>query len=239
MIWLAIAVLAAACLAPVILAAWRGRIRIRGRRDMALALHRAQLIELDRDLAENRLLAPEHAAAKLEVQRRLLGDAALTEAQTRRSGPLPLVIVSALAPAVALILYVAGGHPDYAAQRQVAEATATDDQARKDDAVIAELRTMLTKMDPKSDRAHKGYLILGQAELTRGHLPEAAEAWRQALATKYEPALAAETAEIITESEGHPTKEAMTLFRRALADAPADAPWRPMVAKRVAEGSGS
>ncbi len=239
MIWLAIALLAAACLAPVILAAWLGRVRIRSRRDMALALHRAQLAELDRDLAQNRLLESEHAAARLEVQRRLLGDAALTERETRRSGPVPLVIVCALAPAIALILYVAGGHPDYAAQRRASEAAASDEQTRKDDAVIAELRTMLAKMDPKSERARKGYLILGQAELTRGHLPEAADAWRMALAAKYEPALAAETAEIITESQGRPTQEAMTLFRRALADAPADAPWRPMVAKRVAEGGGS
>ena len=37
-----------------------------------MALHRAQLAELDRDLAEGRIAAAEHANAVLEVQRRLL-----------------------------------------------------------------------------------------------------------------------------------------------------------------------
>jgi cytochrome c-type biogenesis protein CcmH len=42
-------------------------------------------------------------------------------------------------------------------------------------------------------------------------------------------------AEAITESQGHITDEAAGLFCRALAEAPADAAWRPMVQKRLSQ----
>ena len=60
-------------------------------------------------------------------------------------------------------------------------------------------------------------------------------AWRTALATRFDPTLAAEAAEAITETEGRVTDEAAALFRRALVEAPADAPWRAMAQKRLAE----
>ena len=69
MIWLSIVVVALVAMAPLGVSVWRGG-GLRSRREAALALHRAQLTELDRDLAEGRLLATEHEAARLEVQRR-------------------------------------------------------------------------------------------------------------------------------------------------------------------------
>jgi cytochrome c-type biogenesis protein CcmH len=93
-------------------------------------------------------------------------------------------------------------------------------------------------MDPHSERTLQGYQILGQAELSRGHLPEAAAAWKHVLAVKFDPMLAAETAEVLTETAGQTTPEALGLFKRALAEAPADAPWRPMAEKRVSEAGG-
>ena len=67
MIWVWIAVLAALSVAPLVFFGWRSA-RIRGRQESAMALHRAQLRELDLDLADGRLIAEEHEAAKLEVQ---------------------------------------------------------------------------------------------------------------------------------------------------------------------------
>ena len=66
-------------------------------------------------------------------------------------------------------------------------------------------------------------------------LQEAADAWRTALATRFDPTIAAEAAEAITETQGRVTEEAATLFRHALAESPADAPWRPMAQKRLSE----
>ncbi len=244
MIWLWLLVVACVTLAPVAWFAGQGG-RLRGRRDAALALHRAQLTELDRDLAEGRLLPAEHAAARLEVQRRLLREADDAEAGPARSGPFGVVLLTALVPALAVILYVAaGGAPDFrareAAARQVAQGMAAQArQTAEDEAVIARLRETLAKMDSHTDTARRGYVMLGRAELSLGHLPEAAEAWRQALAQRFEPDLGAETAEVISEAQAHVTPEAANLFRRALAEAPADAPWRKAAEKRVSEAGGS
>jgi cytochrome c-type biogenesis protein CcmH len=242
-IWLGIAAVAVVALVPLAWAAWSGG-RLRGRRDMALALHRAQLAELDRDLAEHRLLPAEHVAARLEVQRRLLAEADEAEAGTRRSGPLTLVVTAALVPALALILYVAdGGTPDYrakaeAAQAQIADATRNNAMAQ-DVQIVEQLRARLAQMDPHSEMTRKGYVMLGEAELQLGHLPEAVDAWRTALNIRFDPSLGAETAEAITEADARVTPEAAALFKRALAEAPADVPWRRDAQKRLAEAGGS
>jgi cytochrome c-type biogenesis protein CcmH len=68
-----------------------------------------------------------------------------------------------------------------------------------------------------------------------GRMQQAATAWCTALDTRFDPTLAAEAGEALTESAGHVTDQAATLFRRALADSPADAPWRPMAEKRLAQ----
>src|SRR5260370_21061044 len=93
MIWFALLLLAAAAVAPL---AWslRRAARSLGRREADVALHRAQLVELDRDLAEGRIAPSEHAAAGLEAQRRLLAaaESAQTGASRRSRLPVPAVL---------------------------------------------------------------------------------------------------------------------------------------------------
>ncbi len=242
MIWLGILAVAVLALVPLAWCMLRGG-RLRGRRDAALVLHRAQLGELDRDLAEHRLLPSEHAAAKLEVQRRLLAEAEAEEARPGRSGPVALILTAVLVPGLALVLYAAHGTPDYRSQAAAAAVQAADAAKSggdaQDEALIARLRATLATLDPHADATRRGYVMLGRAELSLGHLPEAAAAWRQALAVRFEPDLGAQTAEVITEAEAHVTPEAAALFKRALAEAPADVPWRKDAEKRVAEAGGS
>lgn len=242
MIWFYLALVAMVALAPFGWAVWRGG-RVRGRRDAAMALHRAQLVELDRDLAEGRLLDSEHAAARLEVQRRLLADAELTEAEGAKSGSLAVVLTAALVPALALLLYVKDGTPNYrakaAAAQEAAAAQGSSIEMARYAEITQQLKAALAKMNPGDVRARKGYVMLGNAELALGQLAEAANAWRTALAVQFDPTLGAETAEVITDSEGHVTPEAASLFKRALAEAPADVPWRKAAEKRVAEAGGS
>jgi len=242
MIWLSIGVVAVVAMAPLGASVWLGG-RVRSRREAALALHRAQLVELDRDLAEGRLLATEHEAARLEVQRRLLAEAEQTEAEARRSGAWPVIALIAVVPALAVGLYVADGTPNYAADRKMAEAAQQDaaraNETARDMELIAQLRKVLAQQDPNTERTRKGYVMLGNAELSVGHLGEAADAFRHALATRFEPTLGAETAEVITEVQGHVTPEAAALFKRALAEAPADVPWRSAAQKRLAEAGGA
>ena len=234
MIWLGIALLAAVCLAPL---AWSQRRSVvaRGRREAAIALHRAQLVELDRDLADARIAPAEHATAVLEVQRRLLAMAASEEAAPQASSRKPLFIALALVPIGGFALYIVGGSPELPAAPLAERLAAAREHAAQEAQLIGQLRERLLTLDPKSDRARQGYVLLGNAELSRGHLQEAAEAWRTALDARFDPTLAAETAEVITEQQGHVTDEAASLFRRALAESPANVPWRPMAEKRLTE----
>ena len=235
MIWLAIVALAGVALAPLALSLRRG-VTARGPRDQALALHRAQLAELDRDLADGRIGAPEHASAVLEVQRRLLTDAARADPAPVAVGRSPLWAALVLVPLGGLLLYLVGGSPELPAAPLAARIAAAEARARQEMALIDELRRALPTLDPHSAKAREGYLLLGNAEARLGNMPQAAAAWQKALENRFDPTLAAETAEALTEANGHVTPEAAALFRRALAAAPANAPWRPMAERRLGGG---
>ncbi len=234
MIWLGIVLLAAIALAPLALSL-RRTAAARGRQEAAIGLHRAQLAELDRDLADGRIATAEHANAVLEVQRRLLAVAANAEAESRASSPAPVLLALLVVPIGAIALYLLGGSPDLPAVPLADRVAAARAREAQEAALIAQLRRRLGELDPHGEQAHQGYVLLGNAEASRGRLQEAAEAWRTALATRFDPTIAAEAAEAITEVQGHVTEEAAMLFRQALAQSPADAPWRPMAEKRLSE----
>src|SRR5271165_2132437 len=109
MIWLGIVLLAAIALAPLALSL-RRTAAARGRQEAAVALHRAQLAELDRDLADGRIAAAEHANAVLEVQRRLLVAAENAEPGPQTSSRSPVLFTLLLVPIGAFVLYLAGGN---------------------------------------------------------------------------------------------------------------------------------
>ena len=234
MIWLAIVLLAAIVLAPL---AWtlRRTAGARGRREAAIDLHRAQLAELDRDLADGRIVAAEHATAVLEVQRRLLTAAGSAEAASRTSSRTPVLIALLLVPLGAMALYLLGGSPGLPAVPLADRLAAAREREAQEAALIAQLRRRLGELDPHGEQARQGYILLGNAEASRGRLQEAADAWRTALAMRFDPTIAAEAAEAITEVQGHVTEDAAMLFRQALAESPPDAPWRPMAEKRLSE----
>ena len=228
MIWALLVLLALAVLAPLLLAL-RGRGGARGARELALQLHRTQLQELDRDLAEGRILPTEHATAVLEVQRRLLAAAEATEAESRPGARWPVLAAIALVPAAAFALYLVSG-----SQPGMPSIDAASQQARaaEEGALIAELRQRLSTMDPASDRARQGYVLLGSVEEARGNDAAAAEAYRMALRGKFDATIAARAAEAAVRAEGGVSDSSAALFRRALAAAP-DAPWRDAVLQRL------
>ncbi|MFT9376146.1 c-type cytochrome biogenesis protein CcmI, partial [Komagataeibacter saccharivorans] len=72
MIWIGICLLGVIALLPALLSFRRATL-LRDERETALALHQAQLAELERDLVEGMIAPSEHDSARLEIQRRLLG----------------------------------------------------------------------------------------------------------------------------------------------------------------------
>jgi cytochrome c-type biogenesis protein CcmH len=233
---LALVLLAVAALAPLAVAL-RWRVSARTRRDSALAIHRLQLQELDRDLAEGRIGAGEHATALLEVQRRLLAVAESAEPASARESRLPLLATLVLVPLLAAGLYAIDAHPFMPAAPLAARMSAADHDAVQAELMIGRLRDKLATMDQTSDLARQGYIILGNAEDSRGHLAEAAVAWRRAVAVRFDADLAALAAEAQTRVEGHVSPDSAALFRRALAAAPTSALWRPTAEQRLVEAS--
>ncbi len=235
--WIEAALLMLLALLPAA-AALRGTPRLHDRREPALALHRAQLRELERDRRDGLIAASEHQAARLEVERRLLSAAAaapgLAEASAtggRGGGWLGLALVL---PA-ALALYLSGGHPGLPAQPVAQRMAQAESRMQEDEALIATLRQGLARLDPAAPEARQGYILLGQADASRSDWGAAAAAWRVALAHGFDPALAMQAAEAQSRADGGVSADSAALFRHALQAAPADAPWRQLAEQRIAQ----
>ncbi|AHJ67263.1 c-type cytochrome biogenesis protein CcmI [Granulibacter bethesdensis] len=236
MIWLFIATLALVCVAPLGWSLRENTVMLRGQREAAMALHRAQLLELDRDLAEGRIAVPEHATAIVEVQRRLLASDASIDTTPRSAARLPILGCMMLIPLAALALYWPSGQPRVPSAPYAQRMAEAQRQARNINDLVAKLRERIDSLDPHSEEARQGFLLLGTVEGRMGHMPQAVAAWRKALAVRYEPGLAARIAEADSEIAGKVTPEARTMFERALKEAPANAPWIALVKKRLQSG---
>lgn len=233
MIWLALILASVAAMAPLAWSLRRDAIA-KGRQQAAIRFHRAQLAELDRDLADARIGAAEHSAAVLEVQRRLLAAQEDTDTGSRTRARSPILVAIILVPLAAFGLYVVGGSPGMPSVPHAALVKAVKQRTAEEDRLIKLLREKLSAIDPHTEQARQGYVLLGNTEASRGNMKAAAEAWNTALETRFDPTLAVETAEAMTEAAGSVTDQAAALFRRALDAAPADAPWRPMAERRLA-----
>lgn len=259
-IWLLVGAIALAAMLPLAVALLRPA-RARGRAEADLALYRAQLAELDREREAGRLDATQHAAARLEIQRRIL--AAPPEEEARASTQARGVIAASifLIPAAAIGLYLLRGIPEmpsapYDIRRQQMEA---------EDQLLRALRERIAQVDPNSDTARQGLVLLGNAERNRGRAEQAIEAWDRALAIRFEPQLAGDLAELrieqgqnaeaaallgralaaapndprlrfltgLAEARAGRAANARRVWESLLADAPADAPWRAVVERQL------
>lgn len=230
-VFLLFGALAVLAMIPLGLSFWRVRAP-RGHRDPALALHRAQLEELDRELEAGRIGKAEHDGARLEVQRRLLAVAERGDDTARPASRGPLILALILVPLAAEGLYLLAGHPELPSGIQERSTTSEQDAAEAEK-LISTLRARLGELDPTAEITGQGYVLLGNAEAGRGHLGEAAAAWRMALQSGFNPGLAAQAADAQMQADGVMTPETRALFERALAQAPPDAPWKGLVQQRL------
>ncbi|MBR0681076.1 c-type cytochrome biogenesis protein CcmI [Roseomonas eburnea] len=214
--WIPLAALAVAALLPLAFALFRPRAA-RGRREADMALYRAQLDELDREKEAGRLDEAGHRAARIEVQRRLIAAADLAETGTT-SGPASALLV-ALLPLIAaagLGLYLLRGSPGMPSATFEERAAA----AAREDGLLATVRQRLAALDPRSEQARQGYLLLGNAERGRGNAEAAIAAWRIAIEARFDAGLAGDIAELEI-ARGAPA-EATPWISRALQAAPND-----------------
>jgi cytochrome c-type biogenesis protein CcmH len=259
-IWLLAGAVALAALLPLAIALLRPP-RARGRSESDLALYRAQLAELDRERAAGRLDEAQHAAATLEVQRRILATPREPEPEAGLRGAGLLGAALFLIPASALGLYLLRGIPDMPS----APHDLRRQQMEAEERLLQSLRERIAQADPTSEVARQGLLLLGNAERNRGRDEAAAEAWVRALTIRFEPQLAGDLAELLIERGSHAeaaslleralagaagdprlrflvglaearagrTANARSVWQALLADAPRDAPWRGVVERQL------
>ncbi len=205
----------------------------RDRGAAALDLHRAQLAELSRERDAGRIAPDDYDAAVLEVQRRLLAADRLREPPSRAGSRVPIVVACVLLPIGAGALYALKGHPNLPAEPMAARLAATTpaDPALTD-ATIARARAKLAA-EPDGEDARQGWILLGNTEIERGHVAEAADAWRRAVKIRFQPDLAALAAEARTRADGRVDADSRALFTRALAEGARNAPWRAAAEQRL------
>lgn len=215
-IWLPLLLLALAVLLPLAVAVLRPPAA-RGRREADIALFRAQLAELDREREAGRLDEGGHRAARIEVQRRLIAAADQPEAEaTARRGSAVLLGLVPVIAAAGIGLYLLRGSPGMPS----ATYDVRSEIRARDDALLGTLRQRLAGLDPRSDEARQGWVLLGNAESGRGNFAEAITAWSRALEARFDLDLAGNIAE--AEIQRGNADAALVWIARGLAEAPQD-----------------
>lgn len=230
----------------------------RPRAGFDLAVYRDQLAEIERDRGRGLIGDAEAAAARLEVERRILRSAAASpRAEGAGSRRWPAVAAALAVPLLVTVLYLELGTP--ALRDQPLASRERPAPGLDVAAMVARLEERLAR-EPEDLR---GWLMLGRSRIVMGQPGAAVQAYRKALAlAPNEPEAMGGLAEsLIVGDGGTVSPEALALlnrldglvpgeprvgyylglaaaqsgdvagaterWRRLLAAAPADAPWRP------------
>ena len=189
--WIIIGILMLAVMLSMLWPLLRRRNEFDAARDPSLEVYRDQLLELDRDRDAGRLGEPDHAAARLEVERRLLAEAADTGAgspndsiELRRLRRMAVVFVVLIAvPAASLVTYLMIGQPGTpdlplaGRTAELAKVKQVDDQQQRIKDMVTGLAARLK--DEPGDL--EGWRMLARSYVVLQRYPEAADAYRRAL----------------------------------------------------------
>lgn len=219
---------------------WQKRQLTRETHDIETAadFFRDQMSALSDDLASGTLDTTQYDQARTEAERHLL-DNAIPPATAARNGPilwLGALCAVILIPCAGMFLYSLNGRPLYDPQVSDPRAAAARQAALPSLEQLgrfASQTALLTSDDP--DYA-PSYVKLGDMAFRAGLVQQAVSAWKKALDVRFIPALALRIAETEANEAGTITPDALSLYQRALAAAPPDAPWRMAVEERIATG---
>jgi len=239
-----LALLTTATVAVLLIPLLRARQDTTGRLDGELAIYRDQLAEIERERAAGTLPESEAAAARLEVERRILaaGDhpppPAQTDATLNKYLPPALALVI---PLLALGLYLQAGRPGLPAAPFVAgkQAPAATDEPLSVEKLLAAARARLAAQpdDPEALSALGEALTLeANGTVTR----PAVEAFTKALANQPDDPRALYYLGL-HEAQSGDSRAALARWRELLAKSPANAPFLPMLRaeiERVAKAAG-
>lgn len=221
MIWFGFIILALATLGFLLWPLLRAQRQTADRKAHDVTVYRAQLAEIDEELARGSLSGNEAGGAKLEIQRRLLRADAAAEGKTamvsRRSVIAGTIVIMLLVPVLGGGIYLSIGRPE-ATQVDLAgmqQRAAQEAQIRAEtERMIAQLRERLAVEPNRAD----GWLLLGRSLLAIDRAEEAVPALDRVIALQPDDAEAyALRAEAQTlAADGSVTASAQRDFRAVL-----------------------
>jgi cytochrome c-type biogenesis protein CcmH len=237
---LAIAAVTLIVVATVVLPLMKGARAAPDRAAFDRAVYRDQLKELERDQARDLIDADQAAAARLEIERRLLAADTPPAATVARGAGSPMLAVALalLLPAAAAAIYLALGAPTlpdepYAARGP--ERALAAREGRHDD-VSGAMAALEKDLAAHPDDADK-WLLLARSAATIGQWQKSANAYQKALVlTKNRPDVASAYGEMLVfAAEGVVTPRAQEAFTAAVARDPKDAAARYYLALAEAQ----
>lgn len=237
-----LAVLTTATVGALLIPLLRSPIATTSRFDGELAIYRDQLAEIERERAGGSLSESEAAAARLEIERRILAADSVATTSTRSADTLHRLLPPALAlaiPLLALGLYLKVGHPGLPAAPFVAGARPPAEQTMDVAQLVAQARARAAA-EPNSVEAQSA---LGEAltlEADGMVTPSAVEAFGKALALQPGDARSLYYLGLHDAQSGDSAK-ALKRWQELEARSPPDAPFLPMLRAemaRVAQAAG-
>ncbi|WP_119460730.1 c-type cytochrome biogenesis protein CcmI [Rhodospirillaceae bacterium SYSU D60014] len=193
-----------------------------------LAIYRDQLAEIERDVGSGLLSPEEAAAARLEVERRILAAApaestpATTPPRRHRGAAAALAVAL---PLLALGLYLQLGAPNLAHLPGTADPVRmTQAPGEATEANMGALVERLAQRMAEDPSNLEGWLLLGRSYGTLGRYREAAAAYEEAIARGADGAeVQSAYGEALTAAQdGQVTEPAVRAFEAALAADPAE-----------------
>lgn len=199
-----------------------------GRRAHTLAVHRDQLMEVERDLQRQLLTETQAEAARTEIHRRILAAERADSAPVATGSPGPrlaaVAVVSAGVPVLSILIYLTIGAPltPVGAPRGAAPSAAVADPAIPHE--VAQMVDRLAERLKREPNDAEGWAMLARSYSMMGRHVEAAEAHGKLAALRNnDPAIiAVQAEELIVAAQGTVTPEALALLLKAQAGDPSD-----------------
>lgn len=197
-----------------------------GRAGHDLAIYRAQLADVDRDLERGTIPENEAEAARIEIQRRMLAasEAGNRETDSRAPGLAAAIPLALIAGFGAAGLYLVNGVPGQPAQPFASREKGDGGRAK----AIARLQARQSELEAQTRKTPgdaRAWAELGYVRARMGRPDAAATAYGRALdlkdpAIKRAPLLAAYGEALVEAAEGTVTPAAHRAFTRAVAADP-------------------
>jgi cytochrome c-type biogenesis protein CcmH len=207
---------------------WRKPARAQPRQSASqsnLAVLKAQLSQLDQELAAGSLDAAQHAQARAEIERRALDEEAVGAAPVSSGSPGATRVLLLLAvPLLAVALYAGLGTPQ-ALSPSAATAAGHGDATQQDmDALVTKLAERLEKQPPGQQSDVQGWVMLGRSYAAMQRYADAQRAFARALQVLPDDAqILADQADVMAMLQGRNLEgEPLRLVQRALQSDPSN-----------------